>query len=264
MYRIFFILLFLCSFLQAKEHITVSYPVQKKFIEKIAKNEFVIHVIHGEFKDIKDMNKNELNELFYSKVYFTLGLEEEESYKKLFKIENTRIKFFNMTKGIKKDTVNGKVNPYVWMDPILVRDMATSLYDELSSLMSYKKKFFEKNYKKFLNQLDSMFLHMKKMLDSSQYYNLYVYDSYWYYYAKRFGLNLYYKPKRVMYANEVKAVIKESRKYNIRKLLVDENSSYTIAKSLASHINAKIIENSITKYNWRANIYTLTRKISGY
>ena len=59
-------------------------------------------------------------------------------------------------------------------------------------------------------------------------------------------------------------LIEFSRKHNIKKLLIREGSSYEQAQSIASNINADIIEHDITKYNWRINLQSLVRKISKY
>lgn len=261
MAKFIFILLFLFSFLEAKIHIAVTYPFQKNLIERISNDEFVIHVVHRGHKKFEHLEKRELNELIYSNAYFTLGLEEEKKYIEMFKAKNKYLKIIDTTKNIKKDIVNGKENPYIWMDPILVRDFAKNIYNELLVLMSYKKYLFKENYEIFLKELDDIFLQLKKKLDETEYYNIYVYKPYWHYFAKRFRLNLYYKEERFMVAPEVKETITFARKNDISKVLVDKETSFILAQALGNHINADIIENNIHEYNWRLNLYSLTRKI---
>ncbi|RXK12102.1 hypothetical protein CP965_09985 [Halarcobacter mediterraneus] len=264
MIKFIFVLLALFSFLNAKIHLVVTYPIHKKLIEKIAKDDFVIHVVEdGNTSFAKKRNLHK-NEIYYSNVYLTYGLEKEERYIKLFKNRNRYINIINLTKNIKKDIVNGKENPYVWMDPILVRKLSKNIFEELSKLKSYRKDFFKENYENFLMELDRLFLSLKKRLEKNEFYNIYVYEPYWHYFAKRFRLNLYYKENRYTNLDEVPQLVEFSKKHNIKKLLIKEESSYEQAQSLASNINADIIEHDITKYNWRVNLQSLVRKISKY
>ena len=143
------------------------------------------------------------NEIYYSDVYFTLGSKKEKNYAEIFEKRNSYIKVIDLTTDIKKDIVNGEENPYIWTDPLLVRELVTNIYEELSTLKSYRKDFFKENYEKFLLELDKLFLSLKKRLERNEFYNIYVYDPYWHYFAKRFRLNLYYKENKYTSLDEV-------------------------------------------------------------
>jgi zinc transport system substrate-binding protein len=262
MFRLIFILLSLFSFSYSKIHITVTLPVQKNFIEKISKDEFSIHVIKDEYKKFDIKNKQRLDRLAYSKIYYTFGLEEEKEFIGILKSINKSLIIYDLTRNIKKDFTNGKLNPYIWLDPLKVRDISKNILEQLVILEPYKKKFFQENYNSFLYELDKHFLYIKRRLDKSESYNIFVYEPFWHYFAKRFRLNLYYKENRYTMIDEISSIIKESRKNDIRKLLILKNSSYEQARSLVSHINASIIEHDIEEYDWRKSLYFLTREIT--
>ena len=115
MYKILTILLLLFSFSSAKIHITLTLPVQKYFFEKIAKNNYLIHIVESR-KDKFDLNNSEfMNRLAFSRVYYTLGLEKEKEYISELK----KLNKYLIIKEISKDIVNKKENPYFWMDPLL-------------------------------------------------------------------------------------------------------------------------------------------------
>lgn len=264
MIKYIIILLSLFSFLHAKKSIVVTLPVHKKFIEKIAKDDFFIKVIDHETQSFESRGNLFKNEIYYSDVYLTFGLEEEEEYIELFKKKNRYMKIIDVSKGIEKDIVNGKVNPYIWTDPLLVRELATNIFKTLISLKSYKKEFYKRNYETYLLELDEFFLSLKKRFDENEFYNIYVYEPYWHYIAKRFRLNLYYKENRLTQLDEVSQIIKHAQKNNILKVLIKKDSSYVQAQSLASHINADIVEHNINEYNWRVNLRAFVRKIARY
>lgn len=262
MFKVLTLLLLFITFSYSKIHITVTLPVQKYFIEKIAKNDFVIHVVEDRYKKF-DKNDNQIIEsLSYSKIYFTLGLEKEKKYIDILKSKNKHLKIIDLTRNIKKDFTNGEINPYIWIDPLKVRELSKNILDELTNLKSYRKFFFTENYNLFLNEIDKIFLYIKGRFDKSDSYNIFVYEPYWHYFAKRFGLDLYYKENRYTTIEEVSSIIKLAKKYDIKKLLIKKGTSYEKARSLASHINAGIIEHDINDYEWRSNLYFLTREIT--
>lgn len=264
MIKYIIVLLSLLSFLHAKTSIVVTFPVHKEFIQKIAKDDFFIKVIEDGYQSFDKRGNLFKNEIYYSDVYLTLGLEEEKKYIELFKKKNRYMKIIDVSKGIEKDIVNGKVNHYIWTDPLLVRELVKSLYNTLSSLKSYKKEFYEANHKVLLKELDEFFLSLKKKFDRNEFYNIYVYEPYWHYIAKRYRINLYYKENKFTDLEEVPALIEHAQLHNIEKVLIRKGSSYEQAQSLASHINADIVEHDITEYNWKVNIQSLARKIARY
>lgn len=264
MIKYIFVLLSLFSFLNAKISIVVTFPVHKKFIEKISRDDFFIKVIETGNTKFSDQSNLFKNEIYYSDVFLTLGLEEDKKYIELFKKKNRYMKVIDISEGIKKDIVNGKVNHYIWTDPLLVRELMTNLFNTLSSLQSYRKEFYEEKYKEYLLELDQVFLDLKKKFDRNEFYNIYVYEPYWHYIAKRYRLNLYYKENRFTELDEVSNLIEYSDKHHIEKLLIKEGSSYELAQSLASNINADIVEHDITKYNWKVNLQALARKLARY
>lgn len=264
MIKYIIVLLSLFSFLHAKTSIIVTFPVHKEFIQKIAKDDFFIKVIEDGYQSFDKRGNLFKNEIYYSDVYLTLGLEEEKKYIELFKKKNRYMKIIDVSKGIEKDIVNGKVNHYIWTDPLLVRELTKNLYQTLSSLKSYKKEFYEVNHKVLLKELDEFFLSLKKKFDRNEFYNIYVYEPYWHYIAKRYRINLYYKENKLTDLEEVPALIEHAQLHNIEKVLIKKGSSYEQAQSLASHINADIVEHDITEYNWKINIQSLARKIARY
>lgn len=262
MFKVITLLLLFITFSYSKIHITVTLPVQKYFIEKIAKDDFVIHVVEDSYNKFNKNDDKIINTLAYSKVYFTFGLAKEKEYIDILKSKNKYLKIKDLTSNIKKDFTNGKINPYIWLDPLKVRELSKNILEELISLKSYKKEFFVENYNLFLNEIDDIFLYVKRRLDKSESFNIFVYKPYWHYFAKRFRLNLYYKENRYTTLEEVSSIIKLARKYDIRELIIEKGTSYEKGRSLVSHINASIIEHDISEYDWQSNLYFLTDEIT--
>ncbi len=261
MFKFIFILLSIFSFSYSKINITVTLPVQKYFLEKISKNTFYIRVLKQKNKKFDINDKERIEKLAFSRVYYTIGLEEEKEYISILKSINKSLIIHDLSKNIKKDIFYGKENPYIWFDPIKVRLLAKNIFENLVKLKSYKKDFFMSNYKSFLHELDNSFIYISKLFDKSENNSIFVYEYYWHYFAKRFRLNLYYKDNRYTKIEEISSLIKFSRKNNIRKLLIRRGTSYEQARSLTSHINADIIEHDVEAYDWNKSLYNLTKQI---
>ncbi|XPV67566.1 MAG: metal ABC transporter solute-binding protein, Zn/Mn family [Halarcobacter sp.] len=262
MYKLLLILLFLPLYLFSNTVITVTYPVQEYFIEKIALNKVYIRTVYESKNKFEKKDSRVVNKLSNSKFYFTFGMENEKELSKLFLSKNSYLKVVDITKGIKKIKLNNKENPYVWMDPLLVRKIAKNIYEQLIKVQREDRVFFKENLDKFLKELDELYLDMRSDILNSEVYGFLTYGDYWDYLAARFRLKVYKNKYKYLSIKEVPDFIRFARKKNLRKIIIKEDKSYEIAQSLAGHIGAKIIENNIFAHEWKSNIYMLARKLA--
>ncbi len=262
---IFILLLFFTSFVFAKTSITVTYPIEKYLIEKIADNNIYVNVVFDKKKPFSFENKNLLESLAYNDYYFKLNLKEEDSIIDKFKAINKDLKVVDISKNIKKlKDKNNKDNPYIWLDPILVRDIAKNIYEELIKIRYFDRLVFKDNYERFLNEIDDIYLHIKKRLDNSEVYGFFTFSNHLDYFAKRFRLNIYHKENRYLKINEVSDTIKLSQKEFIKHVVIEKDSLYNIAQSVSGQIDGKIVEIDIYSEHWKSNLFVFTRQISNF
>ncbi len=256
------LLLLLTNLSFAKVVITVTYPVQEFFIKKIAEDRVYTKIVYNSNSDFKFNNRTLIRKLSSSNYYFKLNLENENEIIDIFKSRNSNLKVFDMTKDIPylKDK-DGNLIPYVWLDPILVRDIATNIYEALVKIRPSDKEFFKKNLDQFLLEIDEIYLYIKKRVDEKEIYGFFSFSHQLDYFAKRYRLNVYHKEFRYLKAKEVTELIKFSRKESIKHIVLDNKKSYLVAQSLASHIGAKIVELDIYNKNWKSNLYKIVRHL---
>ena len=271
MYKFLFILLFLfintlfTTSLFAKISITVTHPIEKYFIEKIANKNIYVRVVFNKIKPFTLKDKNLVESLAYSDYYFRLNLNEEEALLQKFKSMNKDLKVVDISRNIKKlKYKDNEDNPYIWLDPILVRDIAKNIYEELVKIRYYDRHIFKENYERFLNEIDIIYLHIKKRLDNSEVYGFFAFNHDLDYFAKRFRLNIYHRGNRYLNINEVPSVIKLSKKEFIKHVVIEKDSFYDIAQSISGHINGKIVEIDIYSEEWKSNLFIFTRQISNF
>lgn len=260
MYKIFFILLLLLSSAFSKTIITVTHPVQEYFIKKIANKKVYIRTVHENNKAFDLSSKKLINRFSSSKYYFIFNLEEEKKLSKLFKEKNAGLKVINLTKNLTKLKLpNGDSNPYFWMDPLLVRDLAKNIYEQLVKIRYYDRHEFKENYENFLKEIDKIYLDIKKKLDHSDLYGFFIFNNELDYFAKRFRIEIYHRENKRLNIEDIPKMINFSRKENIHHVVIPTDSDYTIAQSFSSHISGKVVEIDIYDINWRINLFSLTR-----
>ncbi len=263
MKKIFLILLLFTTFLFCRDTVTITYPVQEYFIKKIANDELYIKTIFSEDYDLSKIEEKTFDDLAFSKYYFTFDLPIEKKIIDIFKSKNKEIKVINLNKNISKlKTKNGLDNPYIWMDPVLCREYAKNIYEQLVNMQEYNKEFFKDNYEKFLEELDETYLYLKKRIDNSEVYGFLVFNEKLDYFAKRFRINVYHKENRVIHLNEVSNFLEFSQKVHLRHIVLDVGNNYKIAQSYANHIDGQIIEIDVFERNWKISIYALVRRLT--
>lgn len=258
MIKVFFLLLLpILAF--SRVHVTVHFPLEAFFIKKIGQKSVRIKTIINNYQEkIIDFRKSEYKRFSQADIYFYFDLQTGRKYAETLKEYNPNLIISNLSKNINKLKHNNKENPYIWMDPIKVREVAQNIYKELSLIDKRHESMYKKNYEEFLNELDELFLKTKKRLFDSENYNFFVYDEYWQYYAKRFRLNLYYKEKRYLKAHEIKDLNSMVEKYDIKSILISKNDTLSIVQSISGNSNIRIKTHNIFEPVWFYNISKLT------
>lgn len=245
------------SILAAKPRVSVSILPLEYIVEKITLNKFYHMSLFDENYINEFPSKKKIRKLSYSPIFLSMNLPREKKYiKDLQEISN--IKVVDITKGI--DKLDN--NPYIWMDPIIFRQIVLNVYEQILKLDREHKSFYENNLNKLLKNIDEIFLVVRKQLNNAKSYNFYTFDKYWDYYAKRYRLNLIKKEKHKLSAKEIYETIVFARENSINKTLVDEHDSKKIISFFAQNSETQIIKNNIFKKNWQSNIFILTQKLS--
>jgi zinc transport system substrate-binding protein len=239
MYKLLLLLLPILLF--SKFQVTTTLPFEAHIIKQIGQNYIRIKTISNTYSNkLLKLSPSEVSSLANTRAYYNFSLEIEKKYEKLFLKANNKLNIVNMSKNINKIKYNGKDNLYVWLDPILLRDVARNIYEALVKIDYYNKKKYEENYKRFLQELDNAFLKTKRKLANSEIYNIFVFDEKFDYFAKRFKINLYRKKKRVLSASEIKSLVKEVEINDIKAVFIQERQNITFAKSLSGNSNISI------------------------
>ena len=258
MLKIFFILL-LPLLLFSKMQVLTYFPLETHFINKIAINEIKSREISSRYVEtFTELPPSEISRLSNSKIFFHFGLDVEKKYAQVLLEKNPNLIVVDISSNVNKI----ENNPYFWTDPLTLRVVAKNIYDTFVKYDKYKESYYRENYEKFLDEIDQTFLKIKQKLNSCDVQHIYVFDSYWDYFAKRFGIVTIYREKRYLNISEIPKLIELTEDKNIKKLLFSKGDNHEYTLSLTKNLNISAIEDDIFNNTWQLNLLDLTQKLS--
>ena len=104
-----------------------------------------------------------------------------------------------------------------------MRAVAKNIYDTFIEYDKSKESYYKENYEKFLDEIDQTFLKIKEKLNSCEVQYIYVFDDFWEYFAKRFGITTVFREKKYLSSNELSQVNEFTKDKNITTLVVHIN-----------------------------------------
>ncbi len=251
------------SFAYGKDTIMVSIPPQKYFLQQLAEDKFTIKV----------MMEDNLRPSIYKPTaaqyvwaesavaYFKIGLFDEKKWISKITERNKKMQSFDTTLNIKKDPTD----PYIWLDPKLVRLQAKNMFNALVKIDKSNKDFYRKNYFKFVNKVSRLDFQLRTIFKKSKHNHFIVFRPEWSYFAKR------YKLKQL----EIVADPLSTQDENIRTILIQASRfssnllfipKYYFPKETLGKINrnSQVFTVPITplEYDWVNNLLNMAKIIA--
>jgi zinc transport system substrate-binding protein len=268
--------LLLCGVLLAQKlEVTVSIVPQAYFIEKIAHDKVNVNVMvqPGFSPATYEPKTSQMKALSQSDVYFSIGVPFERVWLQRFKSANKNLAFVDTTKAIKKRSIDKhrhedehghghhheeqkSLDPHVWLDPILVKQQAKTMYETLSRLDTNNAAFFKQNYEAFLQELDTLHDELQTLLATAKHKAFMVFHPSWGYFAQRFDLKQIAvevsgkEPK----PNQLVELIHEAKENNIKTVFVAPEFSQKSAQVIAKSIDGSVFAISPVAKNWDENL----------
>lgn len=261
MKKILLLLFVLSHYVYAISTYTVTIPPHKFFLENIGQSKIKVKAIYQNIDYSKTIPQTHFRKVAFSDVYFTIGLPIEEKYAKSIKEYNNEIEVINTSKNINKDKYMGELNPYIWLDPLLVREVCEVMLKVLIKNDPSNKEYFESNYKTFIGELDKIFLRIKNALFYSR-NAVFVYDQKWDYYLRRFDVRYYRAENKILSGANFTRINRQSKDDSIKYILVDKSISYDVYNSWSNANNIEIIQVDIFSYDWLSDLFVLSEKLS--
>jgi zinc transport system substrate-binding protein len=258
MLRIIFILL-LPLLLFSKIQVLTYFPLETHLLNKIAQNQIKTREISSRYVETyAELPPSEISRLSNSRIYFHFGLDIEKKYAQLLLTQNPNLIVVDISLNVNKIDNN----PYIWTDPLNLRVVAKNIYDTFVKYDKNNEPYYKENYEKFLDDVDQTFLRIKQKLNSCDTQYIYVFDNYWDYFAKRFGIVTIKREKRILNISEISQMSAFVKDKNIKKLLFSINDNHEYILSLTNNLNITAVEDDIFNNTWQLNLFNLTQNLS--
>lgn len=258
MLRIFFILL-LPLLLFSKTQVLTYFPLETHLINKIAQNQIKTREITSRYLETyTELPPSEISRLSNSNIFFHFGLDIEKKYAQLLLAQNPNLIVIDISLNVNKIDNN----PYIWTDPLNLRVVAKNIYDAFVKYDKNNETYYKENYEKFLDEIDQTFLKVKQKINSSEIEYIYVFDNFWDYFAKRFGIVTIQREKRYLSIAEIPKMTEFSRDKNIKKLLFSQYDNKDFILSISSNLNLQTIDDDIFNQQWQLNLLNLAQNLT--
>lgn len=259
-------------------NITVSILPQKYFIEQIAKDKVNVNVMvrAGYSPTTYEPQASQMKQLVNSKAYFSIGVPFESVWLDKFKNTNRKMLIIDTAKDVIKQEISehnhndrhnhkhkDTLDPHIWLDPILVKIQIKNIHNALVKLDGKNEVFYTKNYNIFLTKLDSLDEQLQRILLPIKNSSFLVFHPTWGYFASRYGLKqiAIEKKGKEPKPKELIKIINVSKKHNLKAIFISPQFTQKSAKTIAKHINAKVIPIDSLAYEYDKNLIDTAAKI---
>ncbi|EAJ0236411.1 cation ABC transporter substrate-binding protein [Campylobacter upsaliensis] len=274
MKKILLFLFFGFSFLMAKPVVSVSIAPQEFFVKKIAGDSVEINTLLPQNSDEHtfEFKATHLSKLEKSDLYFTMGLEFEKVFLDKFKRNFPNLSIVNTQKNIHflefeeehehHDHDHAK-DIHTWLDPILVKILATNIATALKEKYPQNAKMYETNLQNFHKELESLNSQIDEELKGVKNRKFIVYHPSWAYFAKRYHLEqipveIAGKEPKI---SDLKRIIKKAKEENIKVIFVQPGFPENAARVLAKECNAKITMINHLSKEWDKELLETTKAL---
>ena len=253
--------------------ITVSIIPQKTFVEKIAGNDFKINVLvpSGASPATYSLLPSQLKDVASSALWFRIGyIGFEYAWTSNIQEANRKMKVVDLSEGldlIAEEKVQhgdhfhyGGVDPHTWMSPVLVKQMAKVILDEISALRPEKSAEYKMNYLNFVKELDQLDLDIRSKMKEYKGRKFVLFHPSITYFARDYGLEQISletsgkepTPKHLAY------VVDLAKNEGIKVIYIQNEFDKDHARVFAQEINGEVVQIRPLDAAWEENIRELT------
>ncbi|PID27398.1 MAG: cation ABC transporter substrate-binding protein [Candidatus Cloacimonadota bacterium] len=286
MFRVLFLLTILIP-LFPKE-ISVSILPQKFILEQIVKDKFNINVMvkPGFSPATYEPTPSQMKHLSKSDIFFSIGVPFEKNWVPKIEKMIKGLKVVDSSKGIErremdsfkhieeknnhhkdhghKHSHNGKKDPHVWLDPMLVKVIAKNMTDEMVKADKINSKFYQKNLEELNRKMDNINIEIKDLLKGKKSNKFMVFHPSWGYFGDRYGLKQI--PVEVEgktpSAKQLKEIVKIAKEKKIKILFVQPQFDKRALKAIAKEIKGKVLPIDPLSYDYINNLKDVAKKVS--
>lgn len=258
--------------------ITVSILPQKTFVEKIAGDDFVVNVLipPGTSPAAYTLLPSQLEEISKSAIWFRIGyIGFEHSWQDKIAQANSKMKVVDLSEGLdliaQVKEQHGDhfhlsgVDPHIWLSPVLVKEMAKRILDEVSKLNPEQSVKYKTNYLEFVKEIDQLNIEIANKLKPFEGRKIVVFHPSLSYFARDYGLLQFSLESggKEPTPQRMKELIDLAVKESIKVMYIQGELDREHARVFAEEVSGEIIQVHPLDPAWAENLMEMTNIIVG-
>jgi len=263
---------------EPSKFITVSILPQKTFVKKITGDDFVVNVLipPGTSPAAYTLLPSQLEEISKSAIWFRIGyIGFEQSWQDKIAQANSKMKVVDLSEGLdliaQVKEQHGDhfhlsgVDPHIWLSPVLVKEMAKRILDEVSKLNPEQSVKYKTNYLEFVKEIDQLNIEIANKLKPFEGRKIIVFHPTLSYFARDYGLLQYSLESggKEPTPQRMKELIDLSKKENIKVMYIQGELDRDHARVFAEEVGGKIIQVRPLDPAWAENLMEMTNIFVG-
>ena len=263
---------------EPSKFITVSILPQKTFVKKITGDDFVVNVLipPGTSPAAYTLLPSQLEEISKSAIWFRIGyIGFEQSWQDKIAQANSKMKVVDLSEGLdliaQVKEQHGDhfhlsgVDPHIWLSPVLVKEMAKRILDEVSKLNPEQSVKYKTNYLEFVKEIDQLNIEIASKLKPFEGRKIVVFHPSLSYFARDYGLLQYSLESggKEPTPQRMKELIDLSKKENIKVMYIQGELDRDHARVFAEEVGGQIIQVRPLDPAWAENLMEMTNIFVG-
>lgn len=244
--------------------ISVSILPEKYFIERIAGNDFKVNVLipSGASPATYEPTPMQMKDVAKSVAYFKIGHIPFEKVWLDNLVEGAgEIKIVDLSKGIQ--LIRGKekhgdhfheggIDPHIWSSLKSVKILSANLLQELIKLAPEKKELYEKNYQKFMSEIDLLDQSAEAAFQIKKGMSFMIFHPALSYFARDYGL------KQITVElngkepspTHMKNLVEKAKELGIRKVFVQKEFNADNARVIVAELKGEVVSINPLSEDW--------------
>ncbi len=274
---------------EAEVTVTVSILPQAYFVERIGSDKVAVNVMvgPGEEAHTYEPTPEQMKSLNNSPVFFSIGVEYEDTWIPRFEDINPDLMIVDSTEGIERipmivdhthheeheeggemeegnnehaaeESQYERLDPHVWLSPANGKIIAKNILDTLIELAPEHAATFQENYESLIEDIDTLNADIHETLSGLERRSFMVFHPAWGYFAHDY--NLEQIPVQVGGQDpspaELANLVEIAKEENIRVIFIQPTFSAADAEALAEEIKAEVAVVDPLAKDWLTNMKT--------
>lgn len=271
-----------CNPSPSKPVLTVSIMPQKFLLEKIVGDKYDVHCLlaKGANPESYEPNMNHLMNLEKSRIFFCIGnLGYELAVKNKLRLNAPELQIVNCSEGIDllKGTHSGmlhlgqecahghnhEIDPHVWTSVVNAMVIAENMYKTMLEYDTKNKKFYTKNYKILMSELESLQKELEQTLATRTGTAFAVWHPSLSYFARDYGLTqiaMECEGKEVS-AGMLKREIDLAKEHNVKVIFYQKEFDNRQVQVIQEELDVPLVEINPMNYEWVDEMKTIAYAI---